>query len=53
VRDATDLAALARLGLAAAVSGKALLEERMQHEELRPFLRDGSSPVSTYETAWL
>ena len=38
VRDAADLAALARLGLAAAVSGKALLEERMTLEELRPFL---------------
>jgi phosphoribosylformimino-5-aminoimidazole carboxamide ribonucleotide (ProFAR) isomerase len=51
VRDATDLAALARLGVAAAVSGKALLEERMTHEELRPFLPEGLSPVSTYETA--
>jgi phosphoribosylformimino-5-aminoimidazole carboxamide ribotide isomerase len=48
VRDATDLAALARLGVAAAVSGKALLEERMTQEELRPFLPDASSPVSTY-----
>jgi phosphoribosylformimino-5-aminoimidazole carboxamide ribotide isomerase len=38
VRDAADLAALAGLGLAAAVSGKALLEERMTLEELRPFL---------------
>jgi phosphoribosylformimino-5-aminoimidazole carboxamide ribotide isomerase len=50
VRDATDLAALARLGLAAAVSGKALLEERITQEELRPFLRDASSPASTYAT---
>jgi phosphoribosylformimino-5-aminoimidazole carboxamide ribotide isomerase len=50
VRDATDLAALARLGVAAAVSGKALLEERMTHEELRPFLPDASSPASTYAT---
>jgi len=50
VRDATDLAALARLGVAAAVSGKALLEERMTHEELRPFLPNASSPVSTYAT---
>ncbi len=32
------LAALAELGMAAAVSGKALLEERMTAEELRPFL---------------
>ena len=38
VRDAADLVALAALGMAAAVSGKALLEERMTPEELRPFL---------------
>jgi phosphoribosylformimino-5-aminoimidazole carboxamide ribotide isomerase len=38
VRDAADLAALAELGMAAAVSGKALLEERMTLKELRPFL---------------
>ena len=38
VRDAADLAELAQLGMAAAVSGKALLEERMSPEELRPFL---------------
>jgi phosphoribosylformimino-5-aminoimidazole carboxamide ribotide isomerase len=38
VRDAADLTALAQLGMAAAVSGKALLEERMTLEELRPFL---------------
>jgi phosphoribosylformimino-5-aminoimidazole carboxamide ribotide isomerase len=38
VRDAADLAALAALGLTAAVSGKALLEERITLEELRPFL---------------
>jgi len=38
VRDAADLAALAELGMAAAVSGKALLEERITAEELRPFL---------------
>jgi phosphoribosylformimino-5-aminoimidazole carboxamide ribotide isomerase len=40
VRDAADLAALARLGVAAAISGKALLEGRMTAEELHPFLRD-------------
>jgi len=40
VRDAADLTALARLGAAAAVSGKALLEERFRPEELRPFLSD-------------
>jgi len=50
VRDAADLAALARLGVAAAVSGKALLEERMTCEELRPFLPNASSPASTSAT---
>jgi len=45
VRDAADLHALARLGAAAAVSGKALLEERIRPEELRPFLRDASFPA--------
>jgi len=45
VRDAADLTALARTGIAAAVSGKALLEERMTPEELRPFLRSASSPA--------
>jgi phosphoribosylformimino-5-aminoimidazole carboxamide ribotide isomerase len=38
VRDASDLAALSAIGVAAAISGKALLEGRMQPEELRPFL---------------
>ncbi len=38
VRDARDLAALAALGMAAAVSGKALLEQRMTAAELAPFL---------------
>ncbi|MEO6953247.1 MAG: 1-(5-phosphoribosyl)-5-[(5-phosphoribosylamino)methylideneamino] imidazole-4-carboxamide isomerase [Polyangia bacterium] len=38
VRDASDLAALAAIGMAAAVSGKALLEDRMTREELSPFL---------------
>jgi phosphoribosylformimino-5-aminoimidazole carboxamide ribotide isomerase len=51
VRDAADLAALARTGVTAAVSGKALLEERINREELRPFLPDASSPASTYATA--
>jgi phosphoribosylformimino-5-aminoimidazole carboxamide ribotide isomerase len=41
VRDATDLAALATTGVAAAISGKALLEGRLKPEELRPFLLDG------------
>jgi phosphoribosylformimino-5-aminoimidazole carboxamide ribotide isomerase len=51
VRDATDLAALARLGVAAAVSGRALREDRIALEELRPFLPDVLSPASTSVTA--
>jgi phosphoribosylformimino-5-aminoimidazole carboxamide ribotide isomerase len=39
VRDAADLAALTAAGVAAAVSGKALLEGRLQAKEIRPFLR--------------
>jgi phosphoribosylformimino-5-aminoimidazole carboxamide ribotide isomerase len=50
VRDAADLKALAACGVAAAVSGKALLEERITAEELRPFLPDASSPASTSAT---
>jgi len=51
IRDAVDLAALARLGVAAAISGRALLEDRIPDEELRPFLPDASSPASTSATA--
>jgi phosphoribosylformimino-5-aminoimidazole carboxamide ribotide isomerase len=40
VRDAADLTALADAGVAATVSGKALLEGRLTSEEIRPFLRD-------------
>ena len=39
VRDAADLAALAATGVAATVSGKALLEGRLHPQEIRPFLR--------------
>jgi phosphoribosylformimino-5-aminoimidazole carboxamide ribotide isomerase len=39
VRDAGDLAELAATGVAATVSGKALLEGRLKPEEIRPFLR--------------
>lgn len=39
VRNAGDLAALAAAGVAATVSGKALLEGRLQPEEIEPFLR--------------
>ena len=38
IRDVGDLVALSGIGLAAAISGKALLEDRMTHAELRPFL---------------
>ncbi len=38
VRSAADLQALADLGSAAAISGKALLEEAIKPAELRPFL---------------
>jgi phosphoribosylformimino-5-aminoimidazole carboxamide ribotide isomerase len=53
IRDAADLTALARTGVAGAVSGKALLEERITSEELRPFLHDASSPASMSATAKL
>ena len=51
VRSAADLAALASLGAAAAISGKALLEELISPSELRPFLPNASSPASTSATA--
>lgn len=51
VRDAADLAALARIGVAATVCGKALQEKRIAHQELQPFLPDASSPASTLNTA--
>jgi phosphoribosylformimino-5-aminoimidazole carboxamide ribotide isomerase len=38
IRDRSDLDALAQLGLAAAVSGRALLEGLIEPQELRPFL---------------
>jgi phosphoribosylformimino-5-aminoimidazole carboxamide ribotide isomerase len=38
IRDAADLRALADLGLGAAISGKALLEQLISPEELQPFL---------------
>ena len=38
IRDAADLRALAALGLGAAISGKALLEQRISREDLQPFL---------------
>lgn len=40
IRSAEDLVRLDAMGLAAAISGKALLEGRITLEELQPFLRD-------------
>lgn len=40
IRSAADLARLDSMGLAAAISGKALLEGRISMEELQPYLRD-------------
>lgn len=40
IRDARDLHALAAAGAAAAISGKALLEELIPLEDLQPFLPD-------------
>jgi phosphoribosylformimino-5-aminoimidazole carboxamide ribotide isomerase len=53
IRDTADLAVLATTGVAGAVSGKALLEQRMTAEELRPFLQDASSLASMSATAKL
>ncbi len=50
IRNLADLQALEDAGLAAAISGKALLEERMTMKELKPFLPDASSPASTCAT---
>jgi hypothetical protein len=43
--------ALAAIGVAAAVSGTALLDERIKLEELQLFLPSASLPVSTSATA--
>jgi phosphoribosylformimino-5-aminoimidazole carboxamide ribotide isomerase len=45
IRDAADLSALHEVGAAAAISGKALLENLIPSGELQPFLRNASSPV--------
>ncbi len=47
VRDSCDLLVLKGIGVAAAVTGTALLEERISPTELRPFWPDASSPAST------
>ncbi len=51
VRDVRDLAALSATGVAAAITGKALLEARITQEEYQAFLPDASSPASTSATA--
>ncbi|MBS0580545.1 MAG: 1-(5-phosphoribosyl)-5-[(5-phosphoribosylamino)methylideneamino] imidazole-4-carboxamide isomerase [Proteobacteria bacterium] len=51
VRNAGDLQALSEAGVSAAISGKALLEQRIPLTELQPYLPDASSPASTFATA--
>ncbi len=46
VASAGDLSALRDCGVAAVISGKALLENKISPEELRPFLPNASSPAS-------
>jgi phosphoribosylformimino-5-aminoimidazole carboxamide ribotide isomerase len=45
VRSVADLRALEDVGVAAAVSGRALLEGHIDGKELRPFLPNASSPA--------
>lgn len=47
IRDSHDLTVLKSAGLSAAVTGTALLEQRISPTELRPFLPDASFPAST------
>lgn len=47
VANARDLAGLRECGVAAVISGKAMLENRISREELQPFLPNASSPAST------
>jgi len=46
IANANDLATLRQCGVTAAISGKAMLENTISAEELRPFLPNASSPVS-------
>ena len=46
IANANDLATLRQCGVAAAISGKAMLENTLSAEELRPFLPNASSPAS-------
>jgi phosphoribosylformimino-5-aminoimidazole carboxamide ribotide isomerase len=45
VARADDLSALRATGVAAVISGKAMLENKISPEELRPFLPNASSPA--------
>jgi phosphoribosylformimino-5-aminoimidazole carboxamide ribotide isomerase len=47
VASGADLKALNEVGVAAVISGKAMLENKISLEELRPFLPNASSPAST------
>jgi len=47
VSSGADLRALRDCGVSAVISGKAMLENKISDEELRPFLPNASSPVST------
>lgn len=46
IANGRDLVTLDDCGVAAAISGKAMLENTITPEELRPFLRNASSPAS-------
>lgn len=46
VASGTDLRALSEVGVAAVISGKAMLENKISPQELRPFLPNASSPAS-------
>jgi phosphoribosylformimino-5-aminoimidazole carboxamide ribotide isomerase len=46
VANGQDLKALRESGVTAVISGKAMLENRISPEELRPFLPNASSPAS-------
>jgi len=47
VAKASDLHALRECGVAAVISGKAMLENKISNQELRPFLPNASSPALT------
>ncbi len=47
VASGSDLKTLHECGVAAVISGKAMLENKISEEELRPFLPNASSPAST------